>query len=81
MSKKNIPYTIILAAHAGEDQALQYILRHYKSQIDYCSRRVLHDDYGNRYEYVDQDIRQNIETVLVQQIIMKFDPTAMPSEK
>ena len=80
MSSKHIPYAVIVAAHAGEDEALRYVLKHYKKQIDFAARRVLYDEFGNRYDYIDQDIRQNIETMLIQQIITKFDPTEMPSQ-
>lgn len=80
MSSKNIPYEVIVAAHAGEDEALRCVLKHYKKQIDFAARRMLYDEYGNRYDYIDQDIRQNIETMLIQQIITKFDPASLPSQ-
>lgn len=75
-----IPYRIILSAKTGDGQALQAILRHYASYIAFFSRRTFYDDYGNRYELVDEDIRQRIEAKLMYQIITKFDPSQRPDE-
>ena len=50
------------------------ILRHYAPYIAFCAKRSFYDDYGSRYEIVDEDIRQRIETKLMIQIIYKFDP-------
>lgn len=76
-----IPYQTILAAKAGDSEAMSAILQHYSYYITYYSRRTFYDKYGNRYELVDEDIKQRIEAKLMYQIIYKFDPAQLPPEE
>ncbi len=78
MPNKLIPYKTILAAKAGDYEAMQRILRHYAAYIAAYSKRTLEDEYGNKYEVVDEQIRQRIETKLMHSIIYKFDPYKQP---
>lgn len=75
-----VAYQVILAAKAGESAAMNAILGHYRPYIASFSKRTFYDEYGNRYELVDEDIRQRIEAKLMQQIIYKFDSTSFPSK-
>lgn len=75
---KRIPYSTILAAKTGDGEAMQKILRHYSSYIASFSKRAFFDEYGSRYELVDDDIKQRIEAKLMYQIIYKFDPSRLP---
>lgn len=77
---ERIPSSIIVAAKAGDSEALQKILCHYSSYIASVSKRGFFDEYGNRYELVDEDCRQRIEAKLMYQIIYKFDPYKIPSK-
>lgn len=73
-----IPYQTILSAKAGDPEAIESIMRHYDKYIAYYSKRSYYDKYGNRYELVDQEIKQRIEARMMVLIIEKFDPTQMP---
>ncbi len=73
-----VPFDTILAAKAGDNEAMQAILKHYASYIASYSKRTLVDEYGNRYEVVDEEIRQRIEAKLMFQIIYHFNPYKMP---
>lgn len=75
---KLAPYQTILVAKAGDSEAMAAILRHYAHYIAYYSRRTFYDKYGNRYELVDEDIKQRIEAKLMYQIIYKFDSEKLP---
>ena len=75
---KPVSYRTILDAKAGSSEAMTSILRHYSRYIIYYSRRTILDEDGNRYELVDEDIKQRIEAKLMYQIIYKFDPTRFP---
>lgn len=74
----HIPYNTILAARAGESDALAAIIRHYTPYIVSFSKRPFYDEYGNRYELVDEEIRKRIENRLMFQIVYKFDPAQLP---
>ena len=73
-----ISYTTILAAKAGDGEAMSKILRHYAPYIAGHAKRNFCDEYGNYCELVDEDIRQRIEAKLLYQIINKFDPSKLP---
>lgn len=75
---KTIPYQMILDAKIGDSEAMASILQHYSRYIIYYSRRAFFDKCGNRYELVDEDIKQRIESKLMYQIIYKFDPNRLP---
>ena len=73
-----VPYQTILAAKAGNGEAMGQILKHFAPYIATFSRRSFYDEYGNHYEFVDEDIRQRIEAKLMYQIIYHFDPYTLP---
>lgn len=70
----------IRAATKGDSEALQLILAYYKPYIRICSQRTFYDSYGNRYEFIDDDMVQQIESKLMYQIICSFDPDKPPRE-
>lgn len=78
---KLIPFDVIVAAKSGDSIAMASILRHYRSYIISFSKRRLFDEYGNRYEIVDEEIRQRIEAKLMHQIIYQFNLTRWPKEE
>ena len=70
-AKKLIPFYIIKAANEGDVVAIQYILKHYNGYIAKLSTKVLIDEYGNRYYFVDKIIQEELTAVLLQ-MILKF---------
>lgn len=81
MAYNQIPYGRIVAAKSGDPEAMAIILRHYAPYIASCAKRPFYDDYGNRYEIVDEDIRQRIEAKLMIQIVYQFDPYRLPASE
>lgn len=76
-----IPCETILAAKAGDFEAMDIVLKHYAPLITKHSIRVFYDKFGNCCEVVDEDMRQRIEAELAYQIIYHFDPTQLPPEE
>lgn len=70
-----IHYEVILAAKQGDSKAVSTVVKHYASYIRTRSKRSYYDNFGNRREYVDKYVQDEIEAKLIQQIIFKFDPT------
>lgn len=70
----------IRAAKNCDTEAMNNILNYYRPYIKNCSRRTFYDSYGNRYELVDEDMVQQIESKLMYQIICSFDPDKPPRE-
>lgn len=73
-----IRYEIIIAAKQGDSEAIAMVVKHYASYIRTRSKRNYYDHFGNRREYVDEYVEDEIEAALVQQIVFKFDPTRKP---
>lgn len=73
-----IPYYMILAAKAGDQDAIETILKHYNPLITKHANRRTRDEYGNSYEIVDEDMKARIVAELLFQIIYNFDPTQLP---
>lgn len=78
MSK--ISYACIAAAKNGDAEAMTQILQHYRPYIAAVSKRSFFDEYGNRYEFVDDSIRQRIEARLMYMIIYHFDLPVPPED-
>ena len=73
-----IPYHTILAAKGGDSEAMETILVHYEPLITKYATRRTHDEYGNSYVIVDEDMKARIVAELIFQIIYSFDPTKLP---
>ena len=78
MIPNRIPLQTILVAKSGASEALAEILRHYEPYIASCAKRPFYDEYGNRYDVINEDIRQQLESKLMLQIVYKFDPEKLP---
>lgn len=69
---KDIPLFIIEDAVKGEPYALQFVLSHFHSYIKTLSTKVLEDEQGNKYYYVDEDMVSRLEAKLVLGIVNNF---------
>lgn len=63
----------IRAAKKGETEAWNTILRHYRPYISASCKKSYSDKYGNICTVVDEDMVQQIESILMFKTIMKFD--------
>lgn len=75
---KPITAKVILAATAGDNKALATIAQHYAAYIATLSKRPFYDEYGSRYDLVDEELRHQIEARLLYQIVYSFDPYRIP---
>lgn len=75
---KPITAKIILAAKIGDSEALTAVARYFKPYIEKVSIRPFYDEYGNRHDLVDEEIRKHIESRLLYKIVYAFNPYRMP---
>lgn len=68
----DIPVTVITAAMNAEPSAIAYILQHYRNYIRKLATRILKDEYGNEYLYVDTDMENRLKSKLIFSIISDF---------
>jgi len=64
-----LPYPIIIAAKAGEIEAMNVVIQHYNSYISSLSLKSIQDEAGNMYWGVDQDMKNHLQTKLVDSIL------------
>ena len=71
MNKANISgrellsYDVITAASEGDLDAINQVVNHYRGYITYLSKIDLYDEFGNQYEYFDEEKRQMLEIKLI----------------
>ena len=64
-----LPYPIILAANAGEAEAMNIVVQHYGSYIASLSMRKLQDEHGNTYWGMDEEMRGRLQSKLMQAVL------------
>ena len=74
MPKPRITAELVLSAKSGDSNALAAIARCFESYITKVSIRPFYDEYGNRHDFVDEEIRKHVESRLLLQIVYGFDP-------
>lgn len=73
LSFEDIPISVIEGAVNGSNEAMEYILNHFKHYIRALSTRVITDEHGNKYCLVDEDMVSRLEAKLVFSIITGFE--------
>ena len=74
MPKPKITAELVLAAKSGDSDALAAVARFFEPCITKVSTRPFFDEYGKRYDLVDEEIRKHIESRLLLQIVYGFNP-------
>lgn len=65
----HIAYPVLLAAIQGDALAIESILNHYRGLICVLAKRTAYRPDGSVYQYVDDDIRHEMETALIYEIL------------
>lgn len=72
-----LPVPVILAAVDGDESSLAAVAAHFRRYTRGLSTRVLNDEYGNTYWYVDEDMCLRLETKLIYSVVTGF--TVLPA--
>lgn len=64
-----LPFPVILAATKGDPDAMKIVLQHYQSYIAHLSMKKIHDENGNTYWGIDEDLRERLQTKLMQAVL------------
>ena len=70
---KEIPIEIIRKVVKADEEAIGFVLKHFAGYIKSLSTRVLRDDYGNEYFFIDEDMRARLEAKLICKIVNGFE--------
>lgn len=69
-SAEKLPFETIAAAAQGDTDALGTILKYYEGYIAKLSTRIVHDEYGNSFPYVDEELRNRLKIRLIARTLM-----------
>lgn len=72
-----LPVSVILAAVSGDEGSLAAVAAHFRQYIRGLSTRILKDEYGNTYLYVDEDMCLRLEGKLIYSVMTGF--TVLPA--
>lgn len=72
-----LPVPVILAAVDGDESSLAAVAAHFRRYTRCLSTRVLNDEYGNTYLYVDEDMCLRLEGKLIYSVVTGF--TVLPA--
>lgn len=64
-----LPYPVIIAATKGDADAMKIVMRNYASYINYLSVQKLRDENGNTYWGVNEDLRDRLQSKLMQAVL------------
>ena len=70
------PFAVIVAATNGDEAAIQEILDFFDGYISKLSLRKLYDEYGNVCMVVDADLKNRVQTALLD-MLMNFEIVVM----
>jgi len=77
-NQKKITYQVIVSAKNGNTDAMQQIMKCYEPYICHFSTRKKYINEFDFVEVIDEDIKQQIETKLIMEIILHFDLDRLP---
>ena len=60
-----LPFEVIAAATQGDTDALCKVLEHYDGYIANLSMRIVRDEHGNSFLYVDEEMRNRLKVRLI----------------
>ena len=63
-----LPFYVIQAAVNGDEDAIEDVLKHFSGYIAALSSKWLYDEYGNAYMCVDETLRAELTSKLIQGI-------------
>ena len=67
-----LPFDVIEAAANGNSEAIDKVLLHYSGYIARLSMRQLYDESGNSRWGVDETMRRQLESKLIDAVVRRF---------
>ena len=64
-----LPLSVIDAAHAGDAEAMEQVLRYYEGYIFKLCTRTLYDDCGQLHVCVDEYMKHRLQNKLIYAIV------------
>ena len=72
---EHLPFEIILSATESDPEAIETVMKFYDGYISKLCLRKLYDEYGNVCMVVDADLKNRVQTALLD-MLMNFEIVA-----
>ena len=79
-SREFLPLSVIRSACAGDTDAVEQVLRHYRGYINKLCTGILYDKHGQPHVCIDEYMKRHLEIKLISSIVTKAE-TMLFSEK
>ena len=73
---EHLPFEIILSATESDPEAIETVMEFYDGYISKLCLRKLYDEYGNVCMVVDADLKNRVQTALLD-MLMNFEIVVM----
>ena len=73
---EHLPFEIILSATESDPEAIETVMKFYDGYISKLCLRKLYDEYGNVCMVVDADLKNRVQTALLD-MLMNFEIVVM----
>ena len=73
---EHLPFEVILSATEGDREAIEVVMKFYDGYISKLCLRKLYDEHGNVCMVVDADLKNRVQTALLD-MLMNFEIVVM----
>ena len=70
-SRELLPLSVIRSACAGDTDAVEQVLRHYRGYINKLCTGILYDKHGQPHVCIDEYMKRHLEIKLISSIVTK----------
>ena len=72
-SREFLPLSVIRSACAGDTDAVEQVLRHYRGYINKLCTGILYDKHGQPHVCIDEYMKRHLEIKLISSIVTRAD--------
>ena len=76
-SRDFLPLSVIRSACAGDTDAVEQVLRHYRGYINKLCTGILYDKHGQPHVCIDEYMKRHLEIKLISSIVTRAE-TVLP---
>ena len=72
-SREFLPLSVIRSAYAGDTDAVEQVLQHYRGYINKLCTGILYDKHGQPHVCIDEYMKNHLEIKLISSIVTRAE--------
>ena len=72
-SRELLPLSVIRSAYAGDTDAVEQVLQHYRGYINKLCTGILYDKHGQPHVCIDEYMKRHLEIKRISSIVTKAE--------